>query len=130
MSLYRTLLAAVAAIALAAPAFAEETITVPAGTSKTESVGGIQVEADASQAQQAATEAQQPGAQTKLNLNTASAKELKMVKGLNPAKARAIVNYRKKHGNFQSIDDLKNVSGFKKMKDEDMKSIQDQLTIG
>ena len=129
MSLYRTLLAAVAAIALAAPAFAEETITVPAGTPKTESVGGLQVEADASQAQQAGAQTQ-PSMQTKMNLNTASAKELKTVKGLNATKARAIVNYRKKHGNFQNMDDLKNVSGFKTMKEEEIKSIQEQLTVG
>jgi competence protein ComEA len=48
----------------------------------------------------------------KLDLNTASEAELQKVKGVGPAKAKAIVEYRQKNGSFKSVDDLKNVKGF------------------
>lgn len=47
-----------------------------------------------------------------VDINTASQKELEAVKGIGPAKAKAIVDYRKKNGNFKSLDDLKSVPGF------------------
>lgn len=46
-----------------------------------------------------------------VNINTADAAVLEKVVGLGPAKAKAIVSYREKHGNFKSIDDLSNVQG-------------------
>jgi competence protein ComEA len=52
------------------------------------------------------------------------------VKGINASKARAIVAYRKKHGNFKTLDDLAKVKGFTKMKSNDLQAIQDQLTVG
>ena len=52
------------------------------------------------------------------------------VKGLNAARAKAIVTYRKKHGDFKSIDELKEVKGFKKMNEKKMQEYQDQLTVG
>lgn len=47
-----------------------------------------------------------------VNINKASAKALQenMV-GIGPVKAKAIVDYRKKHGKFKSIDELANVPG-------------------
>ena len=47
-----------------------------------------------------------------VNINTATQSELEAVKGLGPAKAKAIIDYRDAHGNFKSIDDLDNVKGF------------------
>lgn len=48
-----------------------------------------------------------------VNINTATAAQLKAVKnGLGEKKATAIVAYRTEHGNFKSVEDLKNIKGF------------------
>ena len=116
MSFYRSLLAAAAALALALPAFADE--TPAAGTDQS--------------AQPAAqsTEQAAPAMQSKVDINKASVKDLTKVKGISAAQAKAIVAYRKKNGDFKTLDDLKNVKGFKKMNADQMKDIQDQLTAG
>ena len=67
--------------------------------------------------------------QTLVNLNKATAKDLMKVKGINAARARAIVAYRKKNGNFKSVDDIANVKAFKKMKPDALKKITDMLTV-
>ena len=47
-----------------------------------------------------------------VNINTADAETISAeLKGVGLAKARAIVEYRDKHGPFQSIEDLTLVSG-------------------
>lgn len=47
-----------------------------------------------------------------VNVNTADAETLSAeLKGVGISKARAIVEYRKKHGPFQSADDLSLVKG-------------------
>ncbi len=102
MSLYRSLLAVVAAVVIASPVFADE-VTPASADSTTPAV----------QTTDAST---QQSIDTKLNINKASAKELMKVKGLNASKARAIVAYRKKHGDYKTIQDLSKVKGFKKVK--------------
>ncbi|EIA20889.1 helix-hairpin-helix domain-containing protein [Listeria fleischmannii] len=47
----------------------------------------------------------------KINVNQASISDLQGVPGIGEAKAKAILDYREKEGLFQTIDDLKNVSG-------------------
>ena len=49
-----------------------------------------------------------------VNLNTATTVELEALKGVGPVKAKAIVDYRTKNGEFKSVDDLEKVSGFGK----------------
>ena len=44
-----------------------------------------------------------------VNINTADVKTLETLPGVGASKAQAIVDYRAAHGNFKSIDDLKNV---------------------
>ena len=68
-------------------------------------------------------------ARVKVNVNTATLKDLLKIKGLNKAKSKNILGYRKKHGDFKSLDDLKLVKGFKKIKPEQLKQIEDQLSI-
>jgi len=46
-----------------------------------------------------------------VNINTATQAELETLKGIGPAKAKAIIEYRKKKGSFKSVDDLQGVSG-------------------
>ena len=46
-----------------------------------------------------------------VNINTATEAELETLNGIGPAKAKAIVDYRKKQGGFKSIDELENVEG-------------------
>ena len=46
-----------------------------------------------------------------VNLNTATEAELETLNGIGPAKAKAIIEYRKKQGGFKSIDELQNVDG-------------------
>jgi competence protein ComEA len=49
-----------------------------------------------------------------VDINTASQSELEVVKGLGPAKAKAIIDYREKNGGFKSLEELDNVKGFGK----------------
>lgn len=119
MSFYRTFIAAVAAMGLATAVFAADettTTTTPADNN-----------AQATQTTTTTTSAS--ATETKVDVNKATVKELMKVKGLNRSKANAIVTYRKSHGDFKSLEDLKEVKGFKKMNDKTMKQIQDQLTV-
>lgn len=46
-----------------------------------------------------------------VNINTASKEELLTLKGVGEKRAQEIIDYRKKNGNFKSIDDLEKVPG-------------------
>ena len=58
----------------------------------------------------------------KININTADSTQLQELNGVGPATAEKIIAYRKQNGRFQSIEDIKNVSGigdktYEKLKD-------------
>jgi competence protein ComEA len=62
-----------------------------------------------------------------VNINTAAQAELETLQGIGPAKAKAIVDHRKKNGPFKSIDDLQNVNGIGPVT---MKRLRKDVTIG
>jgi competence protein ComEA len=62
-----------------------------------------------------------------VDINTADENELATVKGIGPAKAKAIVDYRKKNGPFKSVDDLTNVKGFDP---KTISNVKGELTAG
>ena len=62
-----------------------------------------------------------------VNINTATAEELKALPGIGQAKAQASVDYRKENGAFKSVDDLKKVKG---IGDGILGKLKDQATVG
>lgn len=70
-----------------------------------------------------ASAAAQPVQNGKININQADSIALQEIPGVGPATADKIIQYREANGKFQSIEDIKNVSGignktFEKMKDK------------
>nr|WP_283775124.1 helix-hairpin-helix domain-containing protein [Bacillus zhangzhouensis] len=61
-----------------------------------------------------------------VNVNQADTAELQTINGIGPAKAEAIIAYREEHGEFEQIEDLRNISGFGEKTVERLKS---QLTV-
>jgi competence protein ComEA len=61
----------------------------------------------------------------KVNINKADEAALTSLPGIGPAKANAIVSYRAESGNFQSIEDLKKVSGIGDKSFEQLKDLID-----
>ena len=53
------------------------------------------------------------GTSKKLNINTADESELMSLPGIGQAKAKSIIEYRKKKGSFKDISDLMSISGIK-----------------
>jgi competence protein ComEA len=81
----RMMMAAIAAIALSAPA--------------------LSAQSKAPAPKPAATIA------APVNLNTATAEQLATIPGVGPKMAERILDYRQKNGGFKKIEDLMNVSG-------------------
>lgn len=65
-------------------------------------------------------------ASSKININSATAEELKTLPGIGDAKAQSIVSYRSRNGMFQSIEDLMNVEG---IKNGVFDKIKDRITV-
>src|SRR3990167_1893532 len=123
MSFYRSIISALAAFVVAVPVFADQAAKASAPQVDQKK---IQV-ADASNS--AAQNTDQQAAQVRINLNTATVKDLMQIKGINAYKAKSIIAYREKNGNFKSIDDLAKVKGFKRMKKDKLITIQHQLMV-
>ncbi|MDR3087247.1 MAG: helix-hairpin-helix domain-containing protein [Azoarcus sp.] len=62
-----------------------------------------------------------------VNINTADAAALQQVKGIGPAKANAIVEYRKTNGPFASVNDLTKVSG---IGEKSLAKMKPEITVG
>jgi competence protein ComEA len=61
-----------------------------------------------------------------VNLNTATKDELVALPGIGPAKAQAILDYRKAHGPFKAIEEVKDVKGIGAKRFEKLKA---ELTV-
>lgn len=62
----------------------------------------------------------------KININKATSDELQNLPGIGPSKAEAIIAYREDSGFFQTIDDLKLVTG---IGDKTFEKLQDLITV-
>ncbi len=62
-----------------------------------------------------------------VNINTAGIKELATLPGIGPAKAKAIVLYRKTNGQFKNTKDLIRVKG---IGPKLMKKIEQEINVG
>lgn len=62
----------------------------------------------------------------KININTADEATLTSLKGVGPAKAKAIIDYRQKNGPFKTVDDLVKVKG---IGDKTVSRLRDQLSV-
>jgi competence protein ComEA len=89
------------------PAKGEEGISIPAGTSVSETAGGS-------------------SNQAKINLNKADENELQNLPGIGPSKAAAILEYRETNGQFKNVEDLKNISG---IGDKTFDKLKDLITV-
>lgn len=62
-----------------------------------------------------------------ININTASAEELDKLPNIGPARAVDIIAYREENNGFDSIEELKNISG---IGDKTFEEMKDLVTIG
>ncbi len=61
-----------------------------------------------------------------ININTADSETLQQLTGVGPATAEKIINYRNENGKFNSIEDIKNVSG---IGDKTFEKFRDKITV-
>ncbi len=61
-----------------------------------------------------------------VNVNTATKEELTTVKGIGEKRAQEIIDYRKKNGDFKTVDELEKVPG---IGPGTMKQIRSQVTV-
>ncbi len=61
-----------------------------------------------------------------VNLNTANKEQLTTITGIGDKKADLILAYRQQHGQFERVEDLKNITGFG---DKTIAKIKDQLSV-
>ena len=59
----------------------------------------------------------------KININTATQTELETLPGIGPSTSTKIINYREENGKFQTIEEIKEVSGIGDAKYENIKDL-------
>lgn len=65
-------------------------------------------------------------AYARVDVNSATVAELEALKDIGPIKAKAIVEYRKKHGAFKSVDGIVKVPGIGK---QTLEKLRGELTV-
>ena len=69
---------------------------------------------------------EQADSERKVNINQAAAEELMTLPGIGESKAEGIIEYRESAGGFQSVEEIKNVSG---IGDAVFERIKDRIVI-
>ena len=87
------------------------------------SLGAFLGRLDAAPKAEAQMDVQAPSA---VNINTATAEELEAIRGIGPAIAERIIQYRSEHGPFAHAEDLTNIRGIGEAK---FQKIKEQVTI-
>jgi len=62
----------------------------------------------------------------RININHADIEELMTLPGIGESKAEAIISYREEHGNYQSTEDIMNISG---IKEKVYSKIKESITV-
>lgn len=69
---------------------------------------------------------EEASASGKININTATQTELETLSGIGPSTAQKIIDYRNTNGDFENIEDIKNVPG---IGDAKFESIKDSIEV-
>ena len=67
-----------------------------------------------------------PSNGARININTATSQELQTLRGIGPAMARRIIEYRQASGGFSTVDDLTNVKG---IGEKTLEKLRDSITV-
>ena len=67
-----------------------------------------------------------PSDGARININTATSQELQTLRGVGPAMARRIIEYRQASGRFSTVDDLTNVKG---IGEKTVEKLRDSITV-
>lgn len=99
----------------------------PSASSEAESKAGTaQVNSVSGKTNSTASAANQRNNSALININTATAEQLTALNGIGEKKAAAIVEYRQKHGEFTTVDELVNVSG---IGEKTLENIRNSITV-